>query len=79
MPYGDVAYSDYNDTVSNGFKFKSNSDELSETDLTGFADVAYDGGYSKSQRKLQARDWIWKVRLLRQTNLIQSVTLWNLI
>ena len=55
MPYGDVAYSDYNDTVSNGFKFKSNSDELSETDLTGFADVAYDGGIKITKKVASKR------------------------
>lgn len=55
MPYGDVEYSDYNDTVCNGFKFKSNSDELSETDLTGFADVAYDGGIKITKKVASKR------------------------
>lgn len=52
MPYGDVVYSDYNDTVNGGFKFKSESDVLSETDLDGFANVEYDNDGIKITKKI---------------------------
>lgn len=52
VPYGDVVYSDYNDTVNGGFKFKSESDVLSETDLDGFANVSYDNDGIKITKKV---------------------------